>query len=266
MKISVFYHHVLEAAAQTGRTVDSILDEIRAAGITGLEMNADQLDDIPTVKAMLEAHDMEVSNVCADFHFESDDDPAPGRRAVDKAIAIGCPRVMPIPGFFPDGSDHEEVYKTITKPLAELTAYAVSKGIDVTLEDFDSVKSPIATAEGMKYFADHIPGVGYTFDCGNFAYSDQDEGYAFDLLQDKIRHCHCKDRSATPVTGERALTSVGGRDLYPCAFGSGFIRTDEILNRLKAQGYDSWLTIEHFGANDHLGYMLKSAEFLKKYL
>ena len=37
----------------------------------------------------------------------------------------------------------------------------------------------------------------------------------------------------------------------------------ELVGKLKDKGYKGYLAIEHFGAPDQLGFMLKSAEFLK---
>ena len=39
MKLSVFYDHILQAAEQTGKPLTELLDEVKSAGIEGVEIN-----------------------------------------------------------------------------------------------------------------------------------------------------------------------------------------------------------------------------------
>ena len=67
MKISVFYAHVREAAAQAACDPKDLLPVLTGAGITGLEMDLNELGDLPGTKAMLDEAGMEVSNICCMF-------------------------------------------------------------------------------------------------------------------------------------------------------------------------------------------------------
>lgn len=264
MKLSVFYAHVREAAAQASCAPQDLLPTLVGAGITGLELDLNELDDLAGVKAMLDEAGMEASNICCMFHWENGPDPARNQALIDAAVALNCRKIMPIPGFFPEGADRTEVLEQMGACLKELAEAAFAQGLIVSLEDYDNASSPIATAEGMQWFADQVPGVGITFDTGNFNYAGEDELEAFELLQDRIVHVHCKDRSDHALNGEQPTRTMDGRKIYPCPFGAGFIRTDEILDRLQAIGYDDYLTIEHYGAADQLNTILASARYLRK--
>ena len=52
MKISVFYAHVREAAAQAACDPKDLLPVLTGAGITGLEMDLNELGDLTGTKAM----------------------------------------------------------------------------------------------------------------------------------------------------------------------------------------------------------------------
>ncbi|MCR5006446.1 MAG: sugar phosphate isomerase/epimerase [Clostridiales bacterium] len=266
MKISVFYSHVREAAAQAACDPKDLLPVLTGAGITGLEMDLNELNDLPGTRAMLEEAGIEVSNICCMFRWENGPDPVRTQALLDAAAYLGCRKIMPIPGFFPEGCDRDVVLEHMAANLAELYTAAHAAGLIVSLEDYDNAASPIATASGMKWFADRVPGVGFTFDTGNFNYAGEDELEDFELLKDRILHVHCKDRADRSLSGEAPQLTVDGRKIYPCAFGSGFIRTDEILERLKSIGYDDYLTIEHYGAADQLNTILQSARYLRRAL
>ena len=51
--------------------------------------------------------------------------------------------------------------------------------------------------------------------------------------------------------------------MHPCPVGSGFIPMKEILASLTEIGYDGVLTVEHFGVDDQLACLEKSAEFVR---
>lgn len=56
------------------------------------------------------------------------------------------------------------------------------------------------------------------------------------------------------------------RGLRSVPVGDGYIPIAELVQKLKDRGYRGYLAIEHYGASDQLGFMLKSAEYLKKLL
>ena len=159
------------------------------------------------------------------------------------------------------------ISETAMELSLESVKEAKKRGITVVMEDFDAADSPYRDAAGVRYFLDRVPELRAAFDTGNFAFCDEDELDAFELLKDRIAHVHLKDRALTPgAPEERPLVSLGGRKLYAAPFGSGIIRGEEILRRLQKIGYDGVLTVEHYGAPRPLEYMERSAQWLRAHL
>ena len=53
--------------------------------------------------------------------------------------------------------------------------------------------------------------------------------------------------------------------MYPAAVGCGDIKMSEIISELESGGYGGIYVIEHFGAENQLEYMKKSADFLREF-
>ncbi len=268
VKLSVFYHHVMEAAVQRQCAVEDILQKLKEYGITAVEVDlADILAAEGDGRAFgvdLQKAGLGISSIYGFYDFGRQTDEAAWKHHVDVAKSLGCERVMIIPGFY---SSEEEAVRVrererMLAAMQPLCRYAVRQGITPTIEDFDDCTSPIATAEQMRWFAERIPELKVTFDTGNFMYSEQDELAAFELLRDKIVHVHCKDRALTYRPACEEKRTIAGRAMYPAATGSGAIRMKELVQQLIAGGYDGYYAIEHFGAEDQLEFMRRSAEWL----
>lgn len=272
-RIAVFYQHIIEAAAQAGQSVEAVLACARAAGIAYAECDmADLLRD-SSIASKLKAAGIGISSIYGFYDFGNVPDGRAGYAQAELAVQTGCKRIMIIPGFYTEtaadanaaerrGQERENMLAA----MRDMCAYASAKQVVPMIEDFDDAKSPIASAEGMRWFLDRIPGLRVAFDTGNFMYSGQDELEAFALLKGKIVHVHCKDRALTGRAGEEEKITTGGRSLYPAAVGSGVIRMKQIVRSLERQGYDGLYAIEHFGAADQLAYMEESARFLREQL
>lgn len=264
MKLSVFYHHICEAASQRGISVEAVLEKVRSFGISHVEADIGDLrsGDVPV---LLKRCGFGISSVYGFYDFVSSPDGSAGFSHCDIAAELGADKVMIIPGFYSsaDPRVRERERENMLKGMSEMCAYAEKKGLTPTIEDFDDWGSPISTAEGMKWFADRIPELRITFDTGNFMYSAQSEIYAFGLLKDKIVHVHCKDRSMTPDTACEMKCAVDGTEMYACPVGDGCVAVGETVRELERSGYGGFYVIEHYGASDQLGFIECSAENLK---
>ena len=118
-------------------------------------------------------------------------------------------------------------------------------GITVLFEDFDDFSSPMSGINGVAWFLDKCPDVGFTFDCGNFIMHDEDVLYAFNKFFTRIKHVHCKDRSTESIP-----------------VGEGRIPIKEVVTKMIESGYDGFFAIEHFDAKDQMGCIGKSARYL----
>lgn len=263
MDLSVFYHHIEEAAKQRGRSIDDVIGYVHSLGINMAETDLGYLKDSLYAAEMLKKHGMGISSIYAFYDFGNDPDGSIGFKQVDTAVAVECKKIMIIPGFYTsdNNSEREKQRENMLAAMGEMCAYAESKGIVPTIEDFDDCRSPIATAEQMLWFAERIPQLKITFDTGNFMYSGRSELEAFELLKDRIVHVHCKDRSTEEKVSCEMKMTVDGIKMYPTAVGDGCIKMHEIVSALEKRGYDGIYTIEHFGAEDQLEYIKRSVGF-----
>lgn len=295
IKLSIFYEHLREAAEQTGKSLEELLAEAKKAGISGVEMEFTTLVQKPELNRIIKNAGMEISNLYQFFDFGNKYAAGmhTGRKMIDTAKAMGIKRVMIIPGFL-----DEEQARELTKAsgsfeetarcmegiaeilamrdaIAELTEYATERGIMVSMEDFDSFTSPIARMNPIKWFLSQVPGLKHTLDMGNYAFSNENADQAYELFKDQIGHVHCKDRGEEKEEDPEIWEGLGmpyGEELLhrkgmkPVPVGDGYLPIAELVGKLKDQGYQGYMAIEHFGAPDQLGFMLKSARFLKSLL
>ena len=264
MKKAIFYHHILEAAEQTGRSVEEILAEAKKAGFDGVECDVRQFEKAPDeFMALLEKTGLVISSVCKYFDFGHKTDREEIEAYLDLLVKVKVKKTLIIPGFFDENSDREKETARIVEALKLVCELAEKRGITVTLEDYDDAPSPCSTMGGLKHFMDEVPGLKFTLDTGNFRYSCEDVLEAYDLLGDRLGHVHLKDRSELPMTeGDGGPKALDGKTLYPAPVGSGYIPIEECIRRTREDGYDDWYTAEHFGSVDMLGYIRQSARFL----
>ena len=257
MKTAVFYEHILEGAKQSGKSVAELMEKCASWNIRGIEIG----------DALLRENKEEIK--------------AQGKKQIDLAEEFGVSKVLIIPGELSENesaalnalsASKEQTYsymsenaslRNMVQALKELVAYGKEKNILVTLEDFDGPVQPFARMYQLLWFMENVPGLKFTLDTGNFAYSDEDAVQAYEVLKDYIVHVHCKDRNVDPaLTGEHRYN----RGLLAAAVGSGYLPMKEILDRLKESGYEDYLAIEHFNAADQVAFMEQSAAFLQQYL
>lgn len=278
MELSVFYDHIEEAAQQTGKSTSEILKRCHEFGIRGVEINFSFLDENKKrVCSELCDSGMKISCIYEMFDFAGDRDTSKGKRMIEAAAEMKASRILVIPGELEgweaaelsacsDVYDATERYMnqsaTIQKmkcALAELVAYAANTGIQVTLEDFDGFLHPYARINQLLWFMRHVQGLKYTLDMGNFSFSNEDVVKAAEILGEYIVHVHCKDRRESQyVKGEFC------KGLGQCAAGEGYIPIKSLVKGLKESGYNGYLAIEHFGVENQLSHIEKSAAYLKR--
>lgn len=277
MKISIFYDHLQEAVEQSGLCMDEVVQKVRNAGITGLEINLTSLiEQEKQVVTLLEKYDMNISCIYEFYDWGNHPDLAYGRKHVDMAGKMGAKNILVVPGFLPDeeaemlrmaGREKASLYQfmeknqkvqQMKKNLQELTAYAASQNVSVTLEDFDHKAAPFATKWQLLWFMEHVEGLRFTMDIGNFVYSDEDAYAGFQLLKPWMVHIHAKDR------GEESLSEVFAcnKGMAACPTGAGYLPVERIVREAITEGYQGYVAVEHFGAQNQIEYMQKSAEFL----
>lgn len=284
MKLSVFYDHILQAAEQSGKPVTEILQEVRTAGVEAVEISLPSLSESEQTCKLLRDANVNISCVYEFFAMESCDETQKIHELLETAVQVQAGKVLIVPGFV--SPQEEEVMQACMKDYEKLSAYMESndkilrmvqglsyaarlgaeRGITVTVEDFDDNKSPLSGMNGVRWFLNRIPELQYTLDMGNFVGNEEDVFMAWELLQDRIAHVHCKDRGEEPhrlQTGKNGKLSIN-RGLASVAAGDGYLPIGELVRRLREIGYDDYLAIEHFDAPNQELCIRRSAEFLQK--
>ena len=275
LRISVFYDHVTQAAAQSsGRySTEEILRRCSDARIRGIDIEYSQLvEDFDRICESLRYHYMEVASIYQMLDFRNHDFRSLAKEMIDLANRMGVKQVLIVPGFLEldeakalhsVSGDYLAVERfmeqnlcvqSMRAALTELVQYAKPLGVEVTLEDFDDARAPYSRMNELLWFMRNVPGLRCTFDMGNFAFGYENVVEAYELLKNYIVHVHCKDRSSE------------GSGLLSVPTGSGYIPIAQLVRKLNAAGYRGYLSIEHFGDLDQLASIEQSAHFLKSLL
>ena len=292
LSLSVFYEHLREGCEQRGISLEEALKEAKACGIRGIEMEYAKLEEQPELLPAIRAAGLEISNLYQFFDFGKDYEGGIqlGSKMIRQAVSWGVKRVMIIPGFLGQeqaaelnrlSGDYEKTAaflgtlpetRAMRDALRVLVDQAAENGIMVSMEDFDSYDSPIARINELKWFLEQVPGLKHTLDCGNYVFSDESVEEAYEAMKGSIGHVHCKDRGPETET-EEALSGLSlppgeepkyRRGLAPVPVGEGYLPIAKLVQRLIADGYTGYLAIEHFGAEDQIEFMRRSAAFLHK--
>ena len=268
MKLGVFYHHVKKAAEQQEKPFSEMLDYVKSLGIDYLELDRDALsdygNDADALYEDLKAHGLRGSNLCWYYPWEKDPDDLCDFEMIKAAEKLHLERVMPIPGLYTSEERDPAELANMIRNMNLLSERAKESGIGFCIEDYDFALSEISTMEGMKYFADHIPGLKIAFDTGNFFYVNEDVLEAYELLRDGIIHVHVKDRSLTP-DGGNGRACLDGTVMYPCPVGEGVIPVKTLMKQLHEDGYDGVFTMEFYDVPDYYEAIRVSAANMKKY-
>ncbi len=282
MKISTFYNHILQAGEQTKESIPALLEQAKVYGIQGLEIHyGDLVRDKEWLMPLLGQLQMEISCIFETYDFMHTEDAALAYAQIDLAKQCGAGRVLIIPGFleldeieplhrlhtskedtFAWMEQNESIQKSV-HALQQLVAYANTKGVMVTLEDYDDNKAPYSRMYQLLYYMEKVPGLCYTLDMGNFAYADEDVARAYEVLQNFIVHVHCKDRGTEP-DGNPDWQYRKGLATVPT--GGGYLPVAPLIRRLKEDDYKGYLAIEHFDAPDQTAFLEQSASFLREFL
>lgn len=274
-KINIFYEHIFGACTQCKDdiTIEEMLKNATAAGITGLECDLRRLGTTTETKALFDCCGMNVASIYSSYDFAHDSKDISLKKIrnhLETAAYFGADKVLAIPGFIEENEDRQAVVEKICMGLDIMCSLAVEYGITVTLEDYDDINAPYCTTEGLLYFMKNVSGLKYTFDTGNFAYCLEDAKSAYEQLREYTVHVHLKDRSFDESRANEnksnGTANLSGRVMYPCEVGGGYIGIEKLVKQLLTDGYNGSFSIEHFGSVDQAADMKRSAENIRKWI
>jgi inosose dehydratase len=233
-------------------------------GINYVEVNSvNFLERYHETMNILNKSSLEISCICHFCNFESDPDVTQARRILDIAAENGVTNVLFIPGNISCEEKREYEIRQMIDCLKQLGEYGVLKNITICLEDFDGENSPLS-GKGLVRFLQECKLVQCAFDTGNFLFWEEDVFQYFELLKDRIAHVHLKNRSCIKADGEIPMITIEGNKYYSSPVGSGVIRMEDIIKKLKGLKYDGIYAIEHYGAQNQLDYIKKSVDWLNQ--
>lgn len=272
MKLATFYDHLLNIMEQEGISLKRALEIAKDLGIELLEVSANNIKMAgrENMKEQLEALGLGVSSVCAYFDFDSHSDVTEADlQILDDAVYLGAKNILIIPGFIKEDDSAEEIEQkteSMIKATAVVAEDAVKRGLVPVMEEYDALIAPFSTTAGVKRFLDGAPQLKVAFDTGNFAAVGEDVFDAYKKLSDRISHVHLKDRLFTDPHDGGSPKIVGDIKLYSCPVGFGDLRLREMIELIKADGYDDIFTLEFYDSPNTLDYLKRSVEFAKKVL
>ena len=262
-KLSVFYEHILQACEQSGKTIPEVLAFCRDQGISAVEMNYSLFaSEKEVIAPMLSDAGLVISCMHETFDFSHDTDLGRAQQMLDTAASQQVSRVLFVAGAL-ETAEAAELAACSSTYEATSTFMAENKSIQNMVHALSSL-AEYAALRGVTitfWFMEHVPGLRYTLDIGNFAFSDEDVSYAAWLLKDYIVHVHCKDRAESPLVHGRFCRGLGQTPA-----GTGYLPMAKLLTDLEACDYDGYLAIEHFDAPDQLSFIEQSAAFLRQWV
>ena len=156
MKKAIFLAHVKDAARQRGGSLKEYLHLTRRLGYEGLECDYSDLEQDPAgFAAMLKEADLQIASVPQWFDFQKSVDPEYISTVVKNVAVAGGKKILAIPGFLDE--KYPNALEDMVEGLKILCREAAEFGIKVSLEDFDNIQSPCATAEGLAWFFERVP-------------------------------------------------------------------------------------------------------------
>ncbi|MCR5273435.1 MAG: sugar phosphate isomerase/epimerase [Lachnospiraceae bacterium] len=268
MRIAAFYENIKSASEIEGIPVYDILAELKELGLELIYISGDSYkEDRDFVKETLKKLGLGVEGMHQHFDFAHDANNRTYEEFIDLAKEAGASNILLVPGFvMPDEKDkEEEILKNMKACMTRAVEYGKKAGVDVCMEDFDSMNSPINSVDGLDIFFDSIPDLKCAFDTGNFCCYEDDEVKALEHFKDKIVTVHIKDRGKTRHN-EKDYPCIchDGIEAWTVPAGTGYIRIDEIIQKLKEWGYTGNVIAELYGYTDAYEGFKTSVKNLKK--
>ncbi|MFI8687565.1 sugar phosphate isomerase/epimerase family protein [Rossellomorea sp. NPDC077527] len=145
---------------------------------------------------------------------------------------------------------YEDGQKWIVEGLKKCANRAEEENIYLAIENHGLLAGK---SEQVKEIIEKVnsPYVRSTFDTGNFLLVHEEPQEAFDRLKQDVVHVHFKDfREKKPGEELKGFRSTRGVELIGTVPGDGKVDLPYIVEGLKIENYQGWLSIEYEGFDD----------------
>ncbi len=277
--ISTFSYE--QAMKKSGFTYFDAIDYTKKLGMDGIEFVIRETPEGYTFASYLQAfcdraHEvgLEVPMLTAGADFYTKDPEKELARlmeAVDAASACGIPMMRHDVASKFRGDEAVKSYKTIIEEVApyikRLAEYAESKGVKTCSENHGWIFQDADRIDDLLYAVNH-KNYGFLCDMGNFMVAGEDCARSVSRLIHHVCYVHAKDNfiksgmDYNPGRGWHLTRS--GYYRRPAIIGHGVVPTFQILQALKSQGYDGWVSIEYSGIEENLMAIEIGSENLKR--
>lgn len=236
IKISGFADEINENLEEQIRVLGKLgMSWIECRGVNGKPLISYSLKEAEGIRTRLDQAGIYLSSmgtsigkimITEDFapHFEL------FRHTVELADVMGTRNIRMFSFFIPEGQNPEQYEDEVMRRLDALAEYAVKKDVVLLHENEKEIYGDIAPRclkIMERFYSDHFKAV---FDFANFVQCGQDTMEAWEMLKPYVDYIHVKD----------ALMKDG--TVVPAGSGDGHVK--EILQALKAGGYEGFLSLE----------------------
>lgn len=263
MKISIFYDHVKAIQKNESLDIQALVNDLKSHGVCGFDLSFSEIkNNAQYVADMLKEWGFCASSVYAVFDFSAGFEPSLINSLIADANTVGAKSVLVVPGNLPI-SNKEMALENMLRALSYACDEAEKHGIAVMVEDFDDLRSPTVSINGLAYFFDNEPRLKFNLDTGNFCCINDNIFDAISRFSSKIAHVHLKDRSLIVQDTVYITHCADGKIYYPALCGSGLMQIESVIQELHRNSYDGHLTLEYFG-EPQSDKIFKSLDFIEK--
>lgn len=279
MELGIFSSHITEYAEALSIDWETAAGRVQEMGITTVELEYNEWErhglTLEGYADRLWAQGFGIDCIHRMCHLAAADDALyetglqQGYELIDAAYTLAAPYVLIVPAFPEDINgmeDRTRARRRILDGLKAMIRYAAPRGVRVTIENFSRPQYPIVEAGELCDLCDALPGLGFTFDTGNFACVALDALAAYEPLFPYTVFFHAKDWRYTDTDPSFGGHVPGSRKLDGAAYGEGVVPLGAILDRLYADGYEGTVILEYNTYHFLPEELERSAAFLRAHL
>lgn len=256
MKLALSMWSVHRIARRQAWSAADFLSFCRKEGIGRVELldvfwkNAK--DELPEVADYARRHGIETVSYAVgnDFAHSGPEERKQALRQILDAFPVaeelGTRTIRVFSGSLKEGVARETALEWIVDGLGKAALEAERRGIALCLENHGMLAG---TGRQVLDILNRVgsPALRSTFDTGNFLLVGEDPLDALETLLPYVGHVHVKDFAEA---ADGPYLALDGKTFQGTAAGSGLVRLDAIVDRLRQSGYAGAYVLEYEGPGD----------------